>query len=93
MPLVLLEVMQYKKAIVTTDEGGIPDIVKDGINGFICKREDAISLANSIEKLISDKNTCIEFGKNGYEIFKTNFTINRFNENFKTIITNTLNNL
>ncbi len=81
--------MQYKKAIVTTDEGGIPDIVKNGINGFICKREDAISLANSIEKLISDKNTCVEFGENGYKIFKEKFTLNQFNKN----ITNTLRSI
>lgn len=85
--------MQYKLPIVSTNEGGIPDVVKNGINGFVCERKNAISLAEGIAKLISDKNTCIEFGKNGYEIFKTNFTINRFNENFKTIITNTLNNL
>lgn len=34
-PLVLLEAMQHKVAVVSTNEGGIPDIVSDGETGYI----------------------------------------------------------
>ena len=48
--------MQYKLPIVTTNEGGIPDVVKDGQNGFVCRRKDANSLADAIKSLLRIKN-------------------------------------
>ena len=80
--------MQYKLPIVTTNEGGIPDVVQNGINGYVCEREDSITLANSIEKLLKDKESCIEFGENGYKIFKEKFTLDVFNANITTILKN-----
>ena len=79
--LVNLEAMQYKLPIVTTNEGGIPDVVQNGINGYVCEREDSITLANSIEKLLKEKESCIELGENGYKIFKEKFTLTAFNAN------------
>ena len=62
-PLVNLEAMEYKLPIVTTDEGGIPDVVKNGENGLIAKKKDAVSLADCMEKLLEDK----DCAKNGGE--------------------------
>lgn len=89
--LVNLEAMQYKLPIVTTNEGGIPDVVKDGINGCVCERKDPVSLANGIEKLISDKDRRKELGENGYRRFKELFTLQKFNENFARIIQRKVN--
>lgn len=88
-PLVLLEAMQYKVPIITTDEGGIPDVVQNGVNGYVCERKDSVSLANSIEILLKNKERCSEFGENGYKIFKEKFTLDEFNKN----ITNTLRSI
>lgn len=85
-PLVLLEAMQYKLPIVTTNEGGIPDIVKDGVNGCTCERMDSLSLANEIETIISDRNVRIELGENGYKMFKEEFTLARFNISIANIL-------
>lgn len=85
-PLVLLESMQYKLPIVTTNEGGIPDVVKDGINGYVCKKEDTTSVATAIETLLNNKEKRTRMGENGYKIFKEDFTLQKFNENFMKII-------
>lgn len=85
-PLVLLEAMQYKLPIISTDEGGIPDVVKDGINGCVCKRKDPFSLANGIEKLISDKEVRTGMGAHGYKMFKEKFTLYVFNNNMTRIL-------
>lgn len=84
--LVNLEAMQYKLPIVTTNEGGIPDVVIDGKNGFVCKRENAVSTADAIEKLLLDKNKRLEFGNNGYDIYREKFTLNVFNRNITNIL-------
>lgn len=76
--LVNLEAMEYKLPIVTTDEGGIPDVVKNGENGLIAKKKDAVSLADCMEKLLEDKDLREKMGENGYRKFKSNFTLNVF---------------
>ena len=85
-PLVILEAMQNRLPIISTDEGAIPDIVKNGINGFVCKREDVASTAEAIEKLLTDKNSRIKMGENGYRMFKEELTLENFNRNITIIL-------
>lgn len=80
--LVNLEAMQYKLPIVSTNEGGIPDVVKDGENGFICKRKDVNSLVEALEKLIANPALCRQMGENGYLRYKKEYTLNAFEQKF-----------
>ena len=90
--LVNLEAMEYKLPVISTNEGGIPDVVEDGVNGFICKKEDPYSLAECIEKLILDKNLRYRMGENGYKKFKTKYTLSSFEKNIETILMQCINN-
>lgn len=38
-PISILEAMGNAMTIITTDHAGIPDIIKDGINGIVCKSD------------------------------------------------------
>lgn len=87
-PLVLLESMQYKLPIITTNIGAIGDIVKDGKNGYIVPSKDSVSLANAIEKLIKNRDRQIEMGEYGYKIYKEKFTLKEFNNNIVSILKN-----
>ena len=77
-PLVNIEAMEFKLPIVSTNEGGIPDMVVNGENGLICERNNAESLAAALEKLLLDKNLRIQYGENGYKKFKSEFTLQSF---------------
>ena len=72
--LVNLEAMDYKLPIVTTNIGGIPDIVTNGENGFVNEPEDADSLAESLCKLLGDESLRQKMGEAGYQRFKAKFT-------------------
>lgn len=85
-PLVLLEAMQYKLPIITSCEGGIPDIVTNGENGFVCKTNDVDTTADTIEKLLKDSGLRTQMGENGYKMFKEGFTLQKFNENITRIL-------
>ena len=85
-PLVILEAMEYGLPIVSTSEGAIQDIVVNGSNGFICKREDATSTADAIEALLNDKDLRTRMGENGYKLFKDRFTLEVFCKNIATIM-------
>lgn len=85
-PLTLLEAMQYQLPIVSTHEGAVPDIVKDGKNGFICEREDAIGTAAAIETLLKNKEKRTLMGDAGYKKFKEELTLAVFNRNITRIL-------
>ena len=85
-PLTLLEAMQYQLPIITTNIGGIPDIVINDNNGYICECNNVTALAKAIEKLISNREKAVEMGQNGYRLFNEKFTLEQFNKNIIQII-------
>lgn len=72
--LVNIEAMQAGLPVISTDEGAIPDIVDDGVTGFISKKQDPIDLANKIAVLLKDENLRVEMGEKGREKFLNNYT-------------------
>ena len=87
-PLTLLEAMQYGLPIITTNIGGIADIVQNNHNGYICECENATALAAAIEDLLANKQKRVAFGDNGYRLFKEKFTLEQFNKNILQITIN-----
>ena len=85
-PLVNIEAMEYKLPIVTTDEGGIPDMVANGENGLICERKNSVALADAIETLLKDNALRIKMGECGYKKFKSEYTLDVFERRFVEIM-------
>ena len=81
-PLVLLEAMQWRLPLVSSDEGGIPDIVKDGVNGYVCQRQDVQSLAEALERLITDPALRQQMGERGYQRYLDLYTLEAFEKRF-----------
>ena len=92
-PLVNIEAMEFKLPIVSTNEGGIPDMVVNGENGLICERNNAESLASALESLLLDKNLRIQYGENGYRKFKSEFTLQSFESRFAGILNDIVANM
>lgn len=80
--LVNLEAMQHKLPVISTDEGGIQDVVKEGENGLIAFKENPQSLAACIETLLGDKELREKMGEDGYRKFKDYFTLSAFEQHF-----------
>jgi glycosyltransferase involved in cell wall biosynthesis len=80
-PLVILEAMQFSLPVVSTFEGGIPDMVVEGETGFLVEAQNPDMLADNIAALLKNKNLITEMGKKGYERFINNFTLSHFEKN------------
>lgn len=65
--MVILEVMAHKLPIISIDEGGMLDIVGDGVEGLICEKKNPISLADCIAKLLDDMELRATLGDAGYK--------------------------
>jgi glycosyltransferase involved in cell wall biosynthesis len=54
LPLSILESMAVGLPIIATEVGGIPDIVKNEINGVLVESEDVSSLSNAMIRIVKD---------------------------------------
>lgn len=63
LPMVLLEAQSYGLPIVAFDcDTGPAEMVDDGVNGYLCKREDINDLANKLRAIIMmDKKLYIDY--------------------------------
>lgn len=84
--LVVLEAMQHKIPVITTREGGLPDMVKDRVNGYICDRQNPESLAYYTMLLLDDEKLRWRMGEEGYKRYKSHYTLAAFEENFDRIM-------
>lgn len=69
----ILEASACGIPIVATKIGGIPEVVKDGITGFLIPPADPSAAANAIAKLIIDINLRSQMGRVGREFVKRNY--------------------
>mgnify|MGYP001145837454 CR=1 FL=1 len=53
--LALLEAMALEKPVITTEVGGIPEVVKNGINGLLVPPENEMLLAENIIKILTSE--------------------------------------
>jgi glycosyltransferase involved in cell wall biosynthesis len=73
LPIAILEAMAYSHPIISTPVGGIPEVVKDGVNGTLVAPGDKDAIAAAIRKYIESPQTIAYEGNNAYETVKDFF--------------------
>lgn len=87
IPLCLMEGAASGKPIITTDNVGCREVIKDGYNGFICKPKDLETLTVAMEKMIKlPLDERIAMGNNGRTFMKNEFDIKLIIEEYKKAI-------
>jgi glycosyltransferase involved in cell wall biosynthesis len=86
-PLVLLEAMQFSLPLISTYEGAIPEIIENGVNGFLIKQRDKVDLANKIQQLIEKPSLRKSMERKGKEKFEREYTLSHFEQNMTEILT------
>jgi glycosyltransferase involved in cell wall biosynthesis len=54
LPLCVLEAMAHGRPVVASAVGGIPELVEDGVTGYLVEPGDVAGLRSAIEKLLAD---------------------------------------
>ncbi|WHH58382.1 glycosyltransferase family 4 protein [Petroclostridium sp. X23] len=73
-PYVLLEGARLRKPTISSAVGGIPDLIKDGQNGYLFKSTDHSEMAEKLLKLVNNKDLRKEFGQKLYERARDSFS-------------------
>lgn len=77
LPKVLIEAAACGRAVVTTDVPGCRDAIEPDVTGLLCEVKDSKSLAERIEKLITNNDLRNSMGKAGRELAKKEFDIRK----------------
>lgn len=90
-PLVILEAMAYSLPIISTNVGGIPDIVINKLNGLIIEPNNQLQLENAMNELLTNKESISVLGRNSRRLYEESYTEDLFNERFVNVINDVLN--
>jgi glycosyltransferase involved in cell wall biosynthesis len=83
--MVNVEAMAAGKPVVASRTGGIPEIVVDGVTGLLVEPANPSSLAQAINKLLSDQSLREAMGKAGYERACNHFSWERVLEEIQMV--------
>lgn len=73
-PNTIVEYFAAGKPVISTNVGGVSEIIQDGENGFLVDPGDQNSLIDKLEMLITDKELRIKFSMNSIQTLKEKFT-------------------
>ena len=68
LPISILEAMSFGLPIISTEVGGIPEVVKPNINGLLIQAGDQSAIYEAIKFFIDHPEKIKEFGTHSYEI-------------------------
>ncbi len=75
MPMSILEAMSYKNAVLSTEVGGIPEVIINENIGVLIKPGDKEQLYFKLSKLLEDKKLLRSMGENSYKRVSKDFNI------------------
>jgi glycosyltransferase involved in cell wall biosynthesis len=71
-PVSITESMACRTPVIATKLGGVPELVRDGITGFLVPPESAQDLAQAMRHFLERPNDVFSFGERGFESMKKN---------------------
>lgn len=74
LPLALLSAMASGVPVVATPVGGIPEVIRDGVNGFLVPPADAGALAAALRRVREDPGRASTFGEAGAETVRSGYS-------------------
>ena len=75
LPTVVIEAMAASLPIVASSVGGLPDMVRDGVEGRLVAPKDVAALASSVTSILADPAQRVSLGKNARQRAESEFSL------------------
>jgi len=85
LPVVVLEAMAARLPVVATAVGGTPEVVIDGVTGFLVPPADPAALAGRVREVLADETRRREMGRAGRLRVDKEFTFARQAEQYRRL--------
>jgi glycosyltransferase involved in cell wall biosynthesis len=73
-PLSLKEAQLMKRPVIATDVGGNPEMMKDGVTGFLVEKGNHKQLIEKIKLLLTDKKLSEQMGNEGRRFIEETYS-------------------
>lgn len=90
LPMSILETMAYGIPSLTTAIASIPEVVFNGVNGFLVEPGDVEAIAKKLKTLICDIELCHKLGDNAYALITNEFGLNSHMEKLMALYSSLL---
>ena len=87
----IIEAMAARKPVVATRVGAHPEIIEDGVTGFLVEPGNPVQLADRIELLFINKEFAMEMGQHGRERYEKYYTLDQYCKNIEDTYTRLIN--
>ncbi|RPI00707.1 MAG: glycosyltransferase, partial [Calditrichaeota bacterium] len=64
-PLVIYEALALGKPVIGAKMGGIPELIEDGVDGYIYERGDVKTFVDRVQSLVDHRELAIAMGNKG----------------------------
>ena len=73
IPTSLIEAMYLKTPVISTTVSGIPELIEDGVEGYLVEPRDVYMLSDRIKKLVENKQLRKKMGERGKQKIRKEF--------------------
>jgi len=84
--LTIIEAMAFGVPVVTTDVGGMPEVLGDSNAGYVCSKGNPQKFATAIKNILGNPNLASELGRNGRMAFENRFMATTMAQQYASII-------
>ena len=91
LPLALLEAMSMGKPAVAPQVGGIPEVIKDGLNGFLVQPRNPEALAEGMLQLLQDHVLYNKMSQNAAQVVRERFSLQEMVRKIEQVYSDVLN--
>ena len=82
---VVVEAMATSTPVIGTNVGGIPDMVQDGVNGFLIQSGDEAELGQKMRWILDNPEQSDEMGRKAHAFAKNFFSVQAYIEGYRKI--------
>lgn len=91
IPTVIMEAMAMGLPVVSTYHSGIPELVENGVSGFLVSERNIDQLTEKLNYLIEHSDLWAEMGEAGRQFVECNYNINKLNDKLIEIYERVIN--
>ena len=84
--LVFIEAMASGRPVIGGAHGGTPEIIDDGINGFLVPHGEVVQLVDRLKRLLANDSLRREMGAQALARVRRDFTFGRFSSELAAIL-------
>jgi glycosyltransferase involved in cell wall biosynthesis len=90
IPIILMESLALGVPVIASSVGGIPSLIKDSFNGFVCNHSSTDEFVQRIRRLMSDRSLQTRLKVNAREYAQKNLSVEKMNNEYQRTFLNVL---